>query len=120
MGEFAVRAIVSGVIVAIVAIIARRYPAMGALIASLPLISILAMIWLWRDTGNTELLAGHVQATFFFGHSQPPHVSHYPRHVASGDKFLGFSVCRHIGDDNPLSRDNSDCGSFRHQAMSTQ
>ena len=66
MGEFAVRAIVSGVIVAIVAIIARRYPAMGALIASLPLISILAMIWLWRDTGDIELLAGHVQATFFY------------------------------------------------------
>ncbi len=66
MGEFAVRALVSGVIVAIVAIIARRYPAMGALIASLPLISILAMIWLWRDTGDTELLAGHVQATFFY------------------------------------------------------
>ncbi len=66
MGEFAVRAIVSGVIVAIVAIIARRYPAMGALIASLPLISILAMIWLWRDTGDTELLAGHVQANFFY------------------------------------------------------
>ena len=56
----------SGVIVAIVAIMARRYPAMGALIASLPLISILAMIWLWRDTGDTELLAGHVQATFFY------------------------------------------------------
>ncbi|MEH6756339.1 MAG: DUF3147 family protein [Parasphingorhabdus sp.] len=66
MGEFIVRAIVSGVIVAIVAIIARRYPAMGALVASLPLISILAMIWLWRDTGDTELLAGHVQATFFY------------------------------------------------------
>lgn len=66
MSEFAVRAIVSGAIVAIVAIIARRYPAMGALIASLPLISILAMIWLWRDTGDTELLAGHVQATFFY------------------------------------------------------
>jgi len=66
MGEFAVQAIVSGVIVAIIAIIARRYPAMGALVASLPLISILAMIWLWRDTGDTELLAGHVEATFFY------------------------------------------------------
>lgn len=66
MGEFAVRAIVSGIIVAIVAIIARRYPAMGALVASLPLISILAMIWLWRDTGDTALLAGHVEATFFY------------------------------------------------------
>ena len=64
--EFAVRAAVSGIIVALVAIIARRFPAMGALVASLPLISILAMIWLWRDTGDTALLAAHVQATFFY------------------------------------------------------
>ena len=66
MTEFAVRAVLSGIIIAIIALVARRYPAMGALIASLPLISILAMIWLWRDTGDTELLASHVQATFFY------------------------------------------------------
>ncbi|QJB67923.1 DUF3147 family protein [Parasphingorhabdus halotolerans] len=66
MTEFAVRAILSGIIIAVVAMIARRYPAMGALIASLPLISILAMIWLWRDTGDTNLIADHVQATFFY------------------------------------------------------
>lgn len=63
---FIVRALLSGIIVALVASIARRQPAMGALIASLPLISILGMIWLWRDTGDAENMARHAEATFWY------------------------------------------------------
>lgn len=66
MTAFAVRAILSGIIVALVAMVARRNPAAGALIASLPLISLLGMIWLWRDTGDTARLADHAEATFYY------------------------------------------------------
>ena len=45
-----IKAALSGVIVAAVSEIARRYPGWGGLVASLPLTSLLAMIWLWRDT----------------------------------------------------------------------
>jgi hypothetical protein len=65
-GWFVLRALVSGVIVAVVALVARRYPAAGALIASLPLVSILGMIWLWRDTGDAGNMAAHAEATFWF------------------------------------------------------
>ena len=64
--DFAIRAILSGVIIALIAYVGRKAPAAGALIASLPLISILGMIWLWRDTGDTKLLADHAEATFYF------------------------------------------------------
>lgn len=64
--EFLVRAVLSGIIVAAVALIARKSPAAGALIMSLPILSILAMIWLWRDTGDVEGLADHAEATFFY------------------------------------------------------
>jgi hypothetical protein len=64
--EFAVRAILSGIIIALIAYVGKKAPAAGALIASLPLISILGMIWLWRDTANTVLLADHAEATFYF------------------------------------------------------
>jgi hypothetical protein len=43
-------ALLSGVIIMAASEAAKRSPAYGALIVSLPLISILAMIWLWRDT----------------------------------------------------------------------
>lgn len=65
MTYFIVKAALSGVIVAIVSEIARRSPGFGALVASLPLISILAMIWLWRDTGDAARIALHAETTFW-------------------------------------------------------
>ena len=64
--ELLVRAVISGIIVAAVALIARKSPAAGALVMSLPLLSILAMIWLWHDTGDKGRLADHAEATFFY------------------------------------------------------
>jgi hypothetical protein len=60
-----VKAALSGVIIALVSEAARRSPGLGALIASLPLVSILGMIWLWRDTGEPDRLAAHAEATFW-------------------------------------------------------
>ena len=56
----------SGVIVAVVSETARRSPGLGALIVSLPLVSILGMIWLWRDTADPQRLAAHAGATFWY------------------------------------------------------
>lgn len=61
----ATKAILSGIIIAIVSEVARRSPGIGALIASLPLLSILAMIWLWNDTSDTARIAAYAEATFW-------------------------------------------------------
>ena len=61
-----IKAAISGVIVALVSEIAKRYPGLGGMLASLPLISILGMIWLWRDTRDPVRLADHAAATFWF------------------------------------------------------
>ena len=60
------KAAISGVIVAIVSEVAKRSPGAGALIASLPLVSILGMIWLWRDTHDPARMESHVGATFWY------------------------------------------------------
>ncbi len=60
------KAALSGVIIAAVSVIARRWPGFGALVASLPLVSILGMLWLWRDKPDTVNMADHVQATFWY------------------------------------------------------
>jgi hypothetical protein len=46
--------------------IAKRYPGFGALIASLPLVSVLGMIWLWHDKPDPENMAAHATATFWY------------------------------------------------------
>ena len=60
------KAALSGVIIAAISEIARKSPGFGALVASLPLISILGMIWLWRDTHDPVRMASHVEATFWY------------------------------------------------------
>jgi hypothetical protein len=60
------KAALSGLLVVAVSEVAKRYPGLGGLVASLPLVSILGMIWLWRDTGDAERMAAHATGTFWF------------------------------------------------------
>ena len=62
----AIKALVSGIIVAAVSEIARRFPAAGALVASLPLVSVLGMLWLWNDKPDRANMAVHSAATFWY------------------------------------------------------
>lgn len=61
-----IKAAISGIIVAAVSEIARRYPGWGGLVASLPLTSLLAMIWLFRDTHDAERVAELSASTIWF------------------------------------------------------
>lgn len=61
------KAALSGVLVMAISEAARRWPGLGGLIASLPLVSILAILWLWRDTGgDAALVARHARATLWY------------------------------------------------------
>eukprot|EP01037_Dinobryon_pediforme_P040360 gene40360-49441_t len=60
------KALVSGLLIAIASTLAKRYPGFGALIASLPLVSVLGMIWLWGEKPDPANMADHVGATFWF------------------------------------------------------
>ena len=60
------KAAISGALVAAVSEIAKRYPGFGGLIASLPLVSVLGMMWLWRDTQDRTTMAAHAEGTFWF------------------------------------------------------
>jgi hypothetical protein len=66
MYYLALKAALSGMIVAAVSEVAKRYPGFGGLIASLPLVSVLGMIWLWRDTHDPDRMAAHVSGTLWF------------------------------------------------------
>ena len=59
------KALISGAIVAAASEVAKRSPTYGALIVSLPLISLLTMFWLWRDTGDNERIAALSEGAFW-------------------------------------------------------
>lgn len=60
------KAVLSGMIIAAASEAARRAPALGALIVSLPLTSLLALIWLWHDTGDNARIGALAQSTFWY------------------------------------------------------
>jgi hypothetical protein len=52
--EFIVKTLVSALIITIIATISRRSTLIGGLIASLPLTSILALIWMYHDGSSVQ------------------------------------------------------------------
>ena len=60
------KALLAGAMIAAIAEIGKRLPAMAALVASLPLVSILGMIFLWHARPDMENMARHSEATFWF------------------------------------------------------
>jgi hypothetical protein len=66
VGELLAKALVSGVLIALISEIGKRLPTVAALVASLPLVSVLGMILLWRARPDAENMAVHAQATFWY------------------------------------------------------
>lgn len=62
----ALKALISGVLIAIASTLAKRYPGFGALIASLPLVSVMGMMWLWSEKPDAANMAAHSSATFWY------------------------------------------------------
>ena len=63
---FIIKAVLSGLLVATISLVAKRYPGWGGLLASLPLVSLLSMLWLYGETRDTERVAGLAMGAFWF------------------------------------------------------
>lgn len=88
------KAALSGVLVMIISEVARRSPGIGGLIASLPLVSVLGIIWLWRDTSDVARIAVHAESTFWFVLPSLPMFLVFPALLRHGVGFwlaLGLS-----------------------------
>ena len=55
--QFVIRALLSGGLIVGASEVAKKNELLGALIISLPLVSIMAMIWLYRDTSDSQQVA---------------------------------------------------------------
>jgi hypothetical protein len=89
----AVKATLSGLLVLAVSEASKRSPMWGGLLASLPLVSVLAFIWLWRDTGDAERIAAQAQSTFWFVLPSLPMFLVMPLMLRSGFGFWLALFC---------------------------
>ena len=83
------KAAISGVLIAAASTLAKRFPGFGALIASLPLVSVLGMIWLWNEKPDAENMAAHAGATFWYVLPSLPMFLLIPVLLRSGAGFWG-------------------------------
>jgi hypothetical protein len=60
-----IKAVLSGIVVVTAAKLAERSPLYGAFIVSLPLVAILTLVWLWRDTADKEKVAALSESAFW-------------------------------------------------------
>lgn len=65
MWPYVIKVAVTAVVVVAVSEIAKRSTVWAALLASLPLTSLLAFVWLYLDTGDTERVAALSQNVFW-------------------------------------------------------
>lgn len=61
-----IKALLSGVIIAVVSEIAKRNNAAASIIHSLPIMSLLALMWLYTETKDAGLIGRHAYGTFWF------------------------------------------------------
>jgi len=63
---YAIKVFISALMIVLISEVSKKFPTLGGLIASLPLLSVLGMIWLYFDTRDSVLLANHALGTFWF------------------------------------------------------
>ncbi|MGE5523179.1 MAG: DUF3147 family protein [Rhodospirillaceae bacterium] len=57
---------VTAFVIVVVSEVAKRSDRLGALIASLPLVTVMVMIWLYVENQGTEKIANHAYYTFWY------------------------------------------------------
>jgi F0F1-type ATP synthase assembly protein I len=89
MGYYLVKLLISAAIIVIVSEVSKYNAAIGGLIKSLPLISIIALVWLYADTHDTAKVAELSISTFWFVLPTLPMFLIFPALLGKG---LGFYI----------------------------
>jgi hypothetical protein len=94
------KALLAGAMIAAISEIGKRLPATAAIVASLPLVSVLGMIFLWHAKPDSENMAVHVQATFWYVLPSLPMFLLIPLMLRAGANFwiaLGVGCAITVG-----------------------
>jgi F0F1-type ATP synthase assembly protein I len=66
MAWYIIKIAITALIIVVISEISKRLPLLGSLIASLPLVSVLGMIWIFQETKDTQKLITHAEGTFWY------------------------------------------------------
>ncbi len=66
MAQYALKVFITAVMVVAISEVAKRSSTLGAIIASLPLTSLLAFLWLYGETGDAAKVADLARGIFWY------------------------------------------------------
>lgn len=100
MLQYIIKVLVTAVVVVAISELAKRSSLWGAVLASLPLTSLLAFVWLYRGTGNVEAIASLSHGIFWLVLASLPLFLILPALLKNGVGFwpaLGASCLVTVG-----------------------
>lgn len=89
MAWYALKTLLTAGIVVLVSEVAKQKAILGSLIASLPLVSVLGMLWLYGETQDSERLIKHSEGTFWYVIPSLPMFLFMPWLMRKGVGFYG-------------------------------
>ena len=89
MAWYALKTLLTAGIIVLVSEVAKQKAILGSLIASLPLVSVLGMLWLYGETQDTERLIKHSEGTFWYVIPSLPMFLFLPWLMRKGVGFYG-------------------------------
>ena len=63
---YLIKTLLTAVVIVVVSEVAKKNEVMGSLIASLPLVSVIGMMWLFGETGDAQKIIKHSTGTFWY------------------------------------------------------
>jgi len=51
---YAIKVVISAALIVVISEVSKRYSLIGGILASLPIVSVLALVWLYYDTNDFE------------------------------------------------------------------
>ncbi len=63
---YATKLVLTAGIIVLISEISKKLPLLGSLIASLPLVSVIGMIWMYAETKDFVRIADHAEGTFWY------------------------------------------------------
>ena len=63
---YAIKLLISAGIIVLISELSKKMPLLASLVASLPLVSVLGMIWMYGEKVEVEKIAAHAEGTFWY------------------------------------------------------
>jgi hypothetical protein len=94
MGFMVVKYATTAFVIILVSEVAKRTDKLGALISSLPLVTVMVMIWLYVEKQSSEKIANHAYYTFWYVIPTLPMFLVMPWLLGKGVQFWqALSIC---------------------------